>query len=159
MGAKGSKCVQCRGGRLVKAEAPETVRVGDVEVRFAAVPVLRCEACGETYYDGPTMERVELHAAAELARAGVRSPEALRFMRKTIGMSGKDLAKLLGTTPETVSRWENGKAPIDRYAMVVVGALVEDALAGRQTTRELLEAGNKPSDRRRIVAQIPADLG
>jgi len=35
-------------------------------------------------------------------------PGEIRFLRKHLGWSGKDFAKRLGVTPESVSRWENG---------------------------------------------------
>lgn len=36
------------------------------------------------------------------------APEEVRFVRKAMDMTGRDLAEALNTTPETVSRWENG---------------------------------------------------
>jgi putative zinc finger/helix-turn-helix YgiT family protein len=156
--AKATKCVACRRGRLVKATEPYTVRVGETRVEFREIPVRRCGSCGETYYDGAVMERVELQAADALARSGTHTPDSLRFMRKALGLRGQELAALLGTSPETISRWERGKMPIDRYALVVIGAVIQDEMAGRTTTRDLLKAG-RSAPRRRIVARPLEHVG
>jgi DNA-binding transcriptional regulator YiaG len=39
-----------------------------------------------------------------------------KFLRKAIGIKAVDLADFLGVTPETLSRWENGKEPISTNA-------------------------------------------
>ena len=40
----------------------------------------------------------------------------MRFLRKYLGFSGVDFAGLLDVTPETVSRWENGKKQMSPVA-------------------------------------------
>jgi transcriptional regulator with XRE-family HTH domain len=78
--------------------------------------------------------------ARELANLGVRTGEAVRHMRKTLGLRAADLAQLLDLTPETISHWETGKAPISRAAFVAVGAMIQDAIDGRTTTRDRFAA-------------------
>src|SRR5262245_38550413 len=39
-------------------------------------------------------------------------PEKFDFLRKQLGLSGIELAAHLGTTPESVSRWEHGRTPM-----------------------------------------------
>lgn len=39
-------------------------------------------------------------------------PQEIRFLRKQLGLSAVSLATHLGTTPESVSRWENGRTPM-----------------------------------------------
>ncbi len=41
-------------------------------------------------------------------------------------------------TPETISHWETGRLPPGRAAFVAVGAMIDDVLAGRTTTRDRL---------------------
>lgn len=60
-----------------------------------------------------------LHRA--LARTVVVKSERLsgaeiRFLRKVLGWSGADFAQHMGTSAETVSRWETGRAPIGPQA-------------------------------------------
>ena len=61
-------------------------------------------------------------------------------MRKALGLKAQELATLLGTTKETVSRWENGKHSVDRPTFAVLATLVIDASKDRRSTlRKRLE--------------------
>jgi putative zinc finger/helix-turn-helix YgiT family protein len=156
--ANETRCPACRRGRLTRSTANHTVKIGDVEVVFREVPVSRCSSCKETIFDGPFMERVELYAADELARSGAVSPDGFKFMRKALGLRAEDLGEMLDVSNETVSRWETGRNPITRSALAVLGALIEDQIAGRETMSELLEALKKPDASRRIVARaVPVE--
>lgn len=56
-----------------------------------------------------------LIAAAALSRVKMPfklSGRDIKFLRKAMGMSAKDLGELLEVTQETMSRWENDKLPI-----------------------------------------------
>jgi len=39
------------------------------------------------------------------------TPAEVRFLRKYLGLSGRDFAKRMGVSPETVSRWERVDEP------------------------------------------------
>src|SRR5688572_7322412 len=99
------RCALCGGGPLARVESEETHRFGGVAFAVT-VPALKCPACGERYFAGADLERIEAAAARALARSGVATGAAFRFLRKTADLRAKDLAPLLGVTPETVSRWE-----------------------------------------------------
>lgn len=137
------RCARCKTGKLMKTVAPGSVEVGK-HVFTAKVPALNCRNCGEVYFDGPSLERFELRAAVELARAGEASGEVMRFMREAAGLRATELAELLGVTPETVSRWETGKQPMEHRAMAVVGSLVVERLEGRTSTLDNLKALRSP---------------
>jgi len=69
------KCVICRTGELGRTAVEEEVRVGN-DVLVTPIETLVCDACGERYYDRPTMkylERVVEEAAVLSRRAGVCS--------------------------------------------------------------------------------------
>ena len=85
----------------------------------------------------------ELAVAREFADVGVDTGEAFRRMRKALGLRATDLAQLLDLTPETISHWETGKVVINRAAFVALGAMVQDAIDGRTTTRDRLAALGK----------------
>jgi DNA-binding transcriptional regulator YiaG len=60
-----------------------------------------------------------LHQA--LARALVKKEarlggDEIRFLRKVLGWSGADFSEHMGTSAETVSRWETGATPIGPQA-------------------------------------------
>ena len=90
-----------------------------------AVKVTTCERCGETYTSIPAIE--ELHrqiAAAVIRKKGRLAAAEIRFLRKCLGWSGTNFAKRTGTKPETVSRWENGKALMGPQADRLLRVLV-----------------------------------
>jgi DNA-binding transcriptional regulator YiaG len=93
----------------------------------------------------------ELAVACELADQGVRTGEAVRHMRKALGLRAADLARLLDFTPETISHWETGKARIGRAAFVVLGALVQDAFGGTSSTRDRLAALDDDRPRPKVL--------
>lgn len=76
--------------------------------------------------------RAELEMASMLALEGPMKGAAFKFMRVTLGLPAKDLARLLTVTPETVSRWENGARAVDLAAWMTLGALVLER-AGKPT--------------------------
>jgi putative zinc finger/helix-turn-helix YgiT family protein len=79
-------------------------------VTLRNIEVSRCPQCGEEEIAIPRIEA--LHKV--IARALITKPSRLdaaeiRYLRKYLGWSGADFAAHMGTTRETVSRWENGQ--------------------------------------------------
>ena len=75
------------------------------------VEVRRCPNCGE--YEIVIPHLAALHRAIATALLQKRSrltPAEIRFLRKSLGWSGVDIARAMGAASETVSRWENGSA-------------------------------------------------
>ena len=50
--------------------------------------------------------------------------DLIRFLRRTLDWSGQDFAEHMGTTAETVSRWENGRAAMGAQADRLLRLLV-----------------------------------
>lgn len=133
------RCVQCDHSPLVDGEREEAIPVGPR--RFVAtLPVKECPACGESYIASADLARFEEAVARALVEMGDDSPEAFRFLRKTVGLPAVRLAELLAVTPETISRWENGKRPVERRALALLQALVMDYAAGSTATLDRLRA-------------------
>lgn len=140
MSGHARRCRRCGDAEL--REASETLSLELPRSRVmasVAIPARRCPACGEAHVDGALARRFQLAACCELADAGVHTGEALRHMRKVLGLRASELARLLDVTPETISHWETGKARPNRAAFVAVCAMADDALHGRTTTRDRLE--------------------
>jgi putative zinc finger/helix-turn-helix YgiT family protein len=77
------------------------------------VEVSRCPNCGEFEVAIPAIEELD----RVLANAVIRKPTRLtglevKFLRKYLGYSGTDFAKLIGADKATVSRWEKDAQPI-----------------------------------------------
>jgi HTH-type transcriptional regulator/antitoxin MqsA len=69
----------------------------------------RCRRCGEVYLKLEGANAVQLEAARRLRQArGLLTPDEIRAIRGSLGLSQAGLERLLGTGPKTVVRWEKG---------------------------------------------------
>ncbi len=143
------RCAACNAGTAKPADV-ELRREIDGHLFTAAVRGFRCEACGEEIYEALDIERFDAAVALALARSGAGGGEVFRLMRKVIGLRAADLAELLGVAPETLSRWETGKHPIDHGALALLSLLVIDHTQGVTSTLDALRdrAHPQPLDKR-----------
>lgn len=133
------KCPNCENGTLVPAEQTLHEEVNG-HAFTATVMGSVCPTCGEGLIDGQDLERFELGIAKALLDAGDDSPEVFRLARKTLGLTAADLGNMLRVTVETISRWENGKHPIESMALAILALLVQDATHGSTATQDALRA-------------------
>ncbi|TAJ08745.1 MAG: hypothetical protein EPO61_07490 [Nitrospirae bacterium] len=99
----------------------------------------RCD-CGEKLVQIPAIDR--LHDAVAyylLKKPSLLTGEEFRFLRKWVGLTAIQLLPLLGVkTRISISRWENGKAPItastDHAMRLLVMRLKEESLHQRMFT-------------------------
>ena len=127
------RCVECGTpmGDWEKRDVPYECGLPGVHLRDAAVAT--CPQCGAWEAKIPNVEELHRILAARVARRSAELiPAEIRFLRKHLGWSGRDFAKMVGYRPETVSRWENGHAElpvaIDRLlrAYAILGPPVAD---------------------------------
>jgi YgiT-type zinc finger domain-containing protein len=145
------KCVQCGHEALTKTTTRHEIRIGDHVVR-AVVEAEQCSKCHEVYVSGDVLERLELHIAAMIARSGNVSGETFRFMRRVLGFQAKDMLEIIGTPPETISRWEKGARDVDRFAWVTLATMVIDKTEKRApVTRDVLRATLTPKPFPKVV--------
>lgn len=137
------RCLKCKQEQLHDTQVEESIEVGE-HTFTARIPVTQCGNCGELYFQADILARFELTVATLLAKTGVASCEAIRFMRKAIQMRAAELADLLDVTPETVSRWETGKLPVERRALALLGSLVIDKFEGHTSTLDRLRELREP---------------
>lgn len=148
-----TSCVSCNGTKFKQTTAELKRHVAGRP--FAGkLPARECTSCGMRYYDGPDLARFDLAVAITLANAAVTEPEALKFMRKSTERRAKEFAELLGVRPETVSRWESGKAGIDRATYAVIQQLLIDRLAGSSTMEKTLKVLMHP---KKLTKTTPAE--
>lgn len=140
------KCATCSKNVSLKAATAEhIVRVDGHDFR-GALAATRCPSCGETYVDGEEIGRFELRVAATLARAGNVSGPSFRFMRKALGYQAKEMIDVIGTPPETISRWEKGARDVDRFAWVTLATMVVEKVEDLSpVTRDVLRATLTPT--------------
>lgn len=136
------KCPNC-SARLQQKQI-ERIRHVAGHAFKAALPAQVCASCGATYFADADVAGFDLQVAATLAESGIKDAEALKFMRKVTGLNGKEFAELLEVRPETVSRWEQAKRPIDRSTYALIRQLVFDCLHGSTSTADWLRSLRKP---------------
>jgi DNA-binding transcriptional regulator YiaG len=138
-------CANCRNQGFREASAALSRHVAGRELRMI-LPFRACTSCGAKYYATQDLARFDLAAAVALASAAIVEPEALKFMRKATGLRAAELADLLAVRPETISRWESGKAKIDRAAYATLRQLLLDRLVGGDATQAGLRLLMHPRD-------------
>lgn len=136
---KPSRCWNCKNRTLVGSTFRAERKIGD-RTFVAELPALVCSTCGERTIAGPDLGGFDAAVAGEIARTGLSSPDALRFLRKSIELTAAELGSLLDLRPETISRIENGKMPADRRTLALLGSLALDHLEGRSSTADRLRA-------------------
>jgi len=110
------------------------------------------------FVDSGSMAELEGAVSCALAKTGPASGETFRYMRKSLGMRAAVLAKMLGITAETISRWENEQRAVDGTAWIVLGALVLENAGMPPATFERLKVLSE-APRRRVAAvriMVPA---
>lgn len=109
------ECKHCESDVLPPSVLPtyETDQFGIKLILLNTAIEEKCGKCNEVTISFPHLKG--LFAAVAISRIKVPlklNGQEIRFLRKALGMSAKKLAESLEITVETVSRWENNKAPI-----------------------------------------------
>lgn len=119
-------CTAC--GQILKPTNIENYHYSECglnNVFLKKIPALACKACGDFEVQVPNIS--DLHSAIAMDVAS--QPEKLksdeiRFLRVHLGLSGVQLAQVLSVEPETVSRWENGRAEMkltnERFLRILI---------------------------------------
>jgi len=136
------RCVECGHETTNAGVVDELVRVGELSYTVEA-PALVCPSCGETYLSAETLQQIGALVATDLAREGVGTPEAFRYMRKKLQLPAKELAVLFDVSPEAVSRWEHGVHQPDARAVRLLGAMVLESLGEPPRLLEYLRSLTK----------------
>lgn len=118
----------------------------------ATLPAQVCPHCGESLVEGRDLGRFDAAVTHALAAAGPPDGATVKWLRKAAGLTGAELGALLGVAPESVSRWENDRAPMDRATLHTLGCLAIEHGEGRSDTADELRAmATPPAKRPRTV--------
>ena len=101
-------CPECgRGMRKTSEAVKEDFKGEPFEV--AGIEHYACDACGETAFDAAEEGRLytELDRAYR-KRKGFLTPEEIKALRKSCGVTQAEFERMLGVKPPTCSRWESG---------------------------------------------------
>ena len=144
------KCFGCGHGMTTGRENVKYDACGLPGVTLVDVEVSRCGHCGQYEVAIPRIEELHRAMATALVRKSARlTPAEIRFLRTTLGWSGKELADHMGATAETVSRWENGRIPMGPQA---------DRLLRLMVLHTTLPASVDLSHLKDVAKQAPAEL-
>jgi putative zinc finger/helix-turn-helix YgiT family protein len=121
------KCVNCGSALKSTTGTHRYTESGLSNVTLVNVELRACPACGENEVVIPKVETLNRMIARGLIRnQSPLQPEAVKFLRKWLGLSSTDFALYMGVRPETVSRWESpdGKYPLSQTADRLLRLLV-----------------------------------
>jgi len=128
------KCPECDGEliqRVLSEYEDDLIIIGRSVCLVNSVLEERCASCEHVQRTIPDLDG--LLAAAAVSRALHRLKlrgEELRFMRKVLQISSRELADVVGVTPETMSRWENNRDPItatsEKLLRFIVAGMLRD---------------------------------
>jgi putative zinc finger/helix-turn-helix YgiT family protein len=111
---------------MKEARGRLSVTVNGVEIAVAGASHLRCPRCEEVVLRASEARRLQEDAVAIYRRRErLLSAEEIRGMRRRLGLSQGDLARLLRLGANTVSRWEAGRNA-QTGAMDVLLRLIRD---------------------------------
>jgi putative zinc finger/helix-turn-helix YgiT family protein len=115
------KCFECSAEMQATREQYHYVESGLPNVWIENVEVRRCPECGDEEVVLPALEGLHRAIAAALVRKPARLTGAeVRFIRKTLGWSGKVFAERMWVDPSTVSRWERSKESVGPQSDLLV---------------------------------------
>lgn len=144
MAAVNEPCREC-GGVVTVRGYTSVQKVGKWTVTDRSSVVPQCTTCNAPQLSLDDIQGYELRAVNTVLCEGHFEGDVIRYARKALGLTQKELGKILDYTHETVSRWENGKEPVPRSgASALIGLILRVTVYGE--------------DPRDIVASIEAPM-
>lgn len=121
------RCYNC--GKPLRKKVVEKyhyLESGLPNVYLKGVTMYYC-SCGEEMVGIPCPEGLHDQIAKTIAKnSRPLTGDEIRFLRKHLGLMSGDLARILGVSKVTVSRWENSKAKIDKSYESILRAMTRD---------------------------------
>lgn len=148
-------CLMC-GHEMVKSrESFHETSTGLPHVTFVGAETWRCPSCGEHSVVYPQLAEYLRAIAQELLQKGSRlTGEEVRYLRKHMQWSGVQLAKHLGVSAESVSRWENGREVIGATTDRLMRLVVALQAGLRYEVGALVGIEEKPVPARIVLAHV-----
>ena len=119
----------------MKAQA--TLKYGNLTFTME-LPATRVPESKNPIFNGADVQRFEQEAAKWVITNAAVSPETFRLLRSAAGLTQTQLAELLDSDKETISRWENGRNAFALGTWYILASLATDAMKGKTTTRDWL---------------------
>lgn len=149
------KCYDC-GGVMEgnRGSNYKYTECGLNSVNLVNILVFHCKnpQCGAVVPEIPAMS--DLHRAIAFSliqKDSLLAGQEVKFLRKMCGLSGVDLAQLMGTHPTNLSKWESGARNISKKCDVALrllafSAIVQEVLREDHLLPKMAEASRRLSD-------------
>jgi len=120
------KCVECGKRMAKKLGTHHYVESGLGNVYLEQIPINVC-SCGYSEVEIPEiMSLHEMICKHLVSTAATLRGDEIRFIRTTLGYTAEKFSMLLGVHKGSVSRWENGKSPMNRGNAYMLKLIVLD---------------------------------
>lgn len=108
------KCCVCGGEVKAIKDKPYKYDECGLNVVLYEISRYECSTCGEKYASIPDINGLHrlIGTIACKNRKAILKPQEIIFLRKNLRYKARELSRILGVDPATVSRWENGKQDI-----------------------------------------------
>jgi putative zinc finger/helix-turn-helix YgiT family protein len=136
------KCHACGKELKPNIRDYEYVESGLKNVILKSIRVYECKECNEIIPEIPNVKQIHKWIADYLLKKpGVLTGEELRFLRKAMSKSAKDLAEMLNVDPVTVSRWENNRERIGVHSdrLIRMAFTLDPVVQKAESARAMLE--------------------
>jgi transcriptional regulator with XRE-family HTH domain len=104
-------CWKCGGGLQVIRDKPyHYTESGLDNIYLYGIIQYKCKNCDEGGPEIPKIEELHLVIGRTLVcKEHSLNAQEIKFLRKELGLKGKEMAELLSVTPQEYSKWENSK--------------------------------------------------
>lgn len=123
-------CPNC-GGKLARRGYQHVTKIAGFTVTDGGGHVLRCDSCEQPLLASAEVAAYERRAAMQILMLAEKPVPGLvlKFARKALGLRQREMAELLDTNEQQISRWEN-ESEIDRRLRLAVAGLLALADGG-----------------------------
>jgi DNA-binding transcriptional regulator YiaG len=117
------KCPQCSSKMTDQRENVSWKSLPGVVL--TGVTVHHCRDCGERIEEYRAMGPLDDAVCLTIAQRPERLNGAeIRLLRSHLELNGAEFARVVGSTPSTVARWENQRQPVGLHAELLIRAMV-----------------------------------
>jgi HTH-type transcriptional regulator/antitoxin MqsA len=105
-------CLNCGAAKSMRRVNRETfaIKHGGMSTTLEALSGWRCEACGDIIFDAESAQRYAAAGDELVLRERDRQSKEIRRIRRKLGLSQVDAARLTGGGHNAFSRYERGEA-------------------------------------------------
>lgn len=155
-------CGNCGADARIMKGDYEFKESGLRNLTLLGIDLIKCGKCGNV---DPVLSGVDdlmdLIAVAVLQKQYRLHGEELRFLRKHIGMSQEEFAKLVHANKTTLSKWENNEDPIpirtDIYARMMV--ISRDKRLEKRAADHIRAFANVADKQKRVRVEVDIEKG